>query len=529
MQDRLETILFLGGGECRDLLIVGQGPESREKDLPSFFYPCSVVPDLAANQASMRASPDKYYNILFLSGGAELKIQWFNWGNKKRLSHSFSWLAARHAADGIMVLHAVPKDMEGQRQGLLFRVNFLIKKLFYSFFTHGSVLLGGVRDMARVHNLELQAGYSACVDGGGDRCLKALDVTAVKRIPLDQEFYLIFSKQGSSTPACSLLEALIHDLGRKLEIGIDSLELEKIIVTGKGKAVVFVRLPAFAIVVRVPLSLSAKRAEQFQFEFTGGLHEKVPSLKALIPRQLSSGRIGAIEWFAETRVNGRALLEVIRGRDRIAVLPSIEGCLKALCQQRLSSFPVLDGDRFEILVSGKVKDLCAVVAEPILTESARSLFANLLRGEELMLSLVHGDFSVRNIYVEGGNISGLIDWEDAEEAGFSILDTYNYLDSVHRACNPGQSVVDSLQLFLDRQWPVPEEYRFLESMLEYHRIHKRHVQIIACLYAVTHLSDQLRLVENESVDAALVGRCKNVLELIATLSADKVSESLNNK
>ena len=96
------------------------------------------------------------------------------------------------------------------------------------------------------------------------------------------------------------------------------------------------------------------------------------------------------------------------------------------------------------------------------------------------------------------------------------LDTINYLDSAQRACHPSHTVVDSLKSLVSHAWPNADEMTMLKQLFQYHKLNSEQLPSIAALYAITHLSDQVRMFESTS-DNRLTNRCRNVVALISKL------------
>ena len=137
------------------------------------------------------------------------------------------------------------------------------------------------------------------------------------------------------------------------------------------------------------------------------------------------------------------------------------------------------------------------VVDPSLRARAKSMIDETLLGATSRLGIVHGDFGTGNILVSGSRITGVIDWEAARCGAPPVLDAFNYLDSVHRTCNKGLSIVDTLPMLAEGDWPIPGEMDFLRESFRRSGVDFRFRKGFALMYFLFHIGPQLRFASEE--------------------------------
>src|SRR5207249_8998523 len=119
------------------------------------------------------------------------------------------------------------------------------------------------------------------------------------------------------------------------------------------------------------------------------------------------------------------------------------------------------GAFYDRQVRNDLEILFQVIDEPDIQEAVASYFQDNLYGRDMPCGVMHGDFSVTNIFAENDQVSGLIDWEFSTSNGIPLLDALYYLTSVHRLYDKGIMLPEVLSLLASDKWPVSEEQDFL--------------------------------------------------------------------
>ena len=132
-----------------------------------------------------------------------------------------------------------------------------------------------------------------------------------------------------------------------------------------------------------------------------------------------------------------------------------------------------------------------VLDNPSFAAEVTQVFTSCVKGLPVRFGLMHGDFSLGNVFAQDAKVSGVIDWEDVNLQGLPILDAFNYLDSVHRGCGDGVELADTVPLLARAAWPVAEEQKFLEKALADGGYDRTHAKALAILYWIWHVEPQL--------------------------------------
>ena len=153
----------------------------------------------------------------------------------------------------------------------------------------------------------------------------------------------------------------------------------------------------------------------------------------------------------------------------------------------------LKGVLYERLVHPYLGRIFDIIKDERMRNNIKALLHDHLEGATSRLGIVHGDFSVTNIIVNDGKISGVIDWEDVAYSAPPILDAFNYLDSLERARNKNASLAQTIPLLAWDDWSVVEEQSFLNNFFQFCGIDTRNRQGFALLYWLYHVGPQLTI------------------------------------
>lgn len=227
-----------------------------------------------------------------------------------------------------------------------------------------------------------------------------------------------------------------------------------------------------------------------------------PRVAARVPRPLCDGTIGGQTFFAESRLPGiplRAALSRNGSRAaRLRWLRQADAFLRAL-NPELDGQPAMALDEGEagVDIRAMLDRVLAHIADAGLREATRAMFEASSIGAASRIGIVHGDFGCSNILVSDGAITGVIDWEASRRAAPPVLDAFNYVDSVGRTCDPRLSIVETIPMLAEGEWPIVEELDFLHRYLDYCGIDRRHRKAFALLYFLFHVGPQLRFADSE--------------------------------
>jgi aminoglycoside phosphotransferase len=386
--------------------------------------------------------------------------------------------------------------------------------------------------MRRLIGLESQAGdggrlrgpnlkeVQAALRAAGLACKQVLSVYPSTRRP--RTFFPLAGRQDLLAPghllvACRTgqpeptpLEALLSQVqqaGRAQEPATYWRVL-KVSASEKHKSIVFIGDEVPRVVIRVSHSAAAREAETHAYGLLQHLRSR-PEVSQLVPEPVCAGQIAGEPYFAERAMPGASLAKVVRLDKRATYLPMVESFLVALnsrpAAQQEESTQALAASQFAAPVMARVLPL---VQDAALRERTAALLEHSLAGAVYRPGLLHGDYGVSNILVSEARLSGVIDWENAQHAAPSVLDAFNYLDSVHRWCTTGLTLADTVPMLARGEWPIPEELAMLRRAMARDGIPERYLRGFALLYWMRHLSAQL---EFQRSNEALTQRVRDLL------------------
>ncbi|MBK7674443.1 MAG: methyltransferase domain-containing protein [Candidatus Accumulibacter sp.] len=302
--------------------------------------------------------------------------------------------------------------------------------------------------------------------------------------------YGIIASDSTQSPS-SLLKRVVGSIESALLADQSPVSIHTCHITGKEKAVLFGVAGTTSIIINIPCNSAAGAAQSRHY----GLLERaqgLDSLVAFVPKPMACGVIQNVAYFVESELAGRPLRDTVVSGGRPFVLAEVSRLLRAINPApQESAQSRLVGADFHRLVEQPLQKVLAFVDDRQLAKEVNAGLSERLRGIPVRYGLVHGDFSVQNIFADDGRVNGLIDWEDVDACGLPILDALNYLESAHRACNPHLSLLDTISLLAKGVWPVKEEEHFLENSYEYLGFDAKYHLELAALYWLYHVGPQL--------------------------------------
>jgi ubiquinone/menaquinone biosynthesis C-methylase UbiE/aminoglycoside phosphotransferase (APT) family kinase protein len=288
----------------------------------------------------------------------------------------------------------------------------------------------------------------------------------------------------------SLAEQLASSLEVQLHLTPGTLRFTRFRVTSKNKGIISAETSDRSIVVKVPFNaaIAARAARNYRFLEQAKEREH---LRHLVPRPACTGEIRGIQYYAEERSAGEPLGRVFGSSASATWFDAACGFLESLN-------PTLDerepGALSEETYRREVLEPLEKVAQAVgtsLVDRLASFFHERLRDLKVRPGIVHGDFSVSNIFVHECSIVGVVDWDDSSPIGIPALDAINLVDSAQRMANRHASSVDAVLRLSDLAALDDEEGKFLR--LSYDRCGidlERHFALVL-LYWLRHVADQL--------------------------------------
>lgn len=295
---------------------------------------------------------------------------------------------------------------------------------------------------------------------------------------------------GPDRTGSSLLRRVIED-ARSCAASQEPLRFERMLISPKEKAVLLGHAGARPIVMTVACNAAAQAAQARHHGFLEAARS-TPAIAELAPAPLCRGAVQKVSYSVEQGLPGHALQHELNDDRRSDWLAEVRRVLRVLDPDPGRTPQLaLQGEPLERLFSVPLSRVLGALDDRDAARSFEADLTNLVRGLPVRLGLMHGDFSVSNLFVADGRISGLIDWEDVNPHGVPVLDALNYLDSTHRHCAQGLDLADTLPLLARMEWPVAQEQRWLEQMLAESGYERGHALPLAVLYWLWHVEPQL--------------------------------------
>ncbi|MFQ5634649.1 MAG: methyltransferase domain-containing protein [Gammaproteobacteria bacterium] len=227
-----------------------------------------------------------------------------------------------------------------------------------------------------------------------------------------------------------LVAAVLRDLGGRA----GDLRITEFNVSRKDKAIMRAVFREEVVHVRVSLNPAASISARNNRAMLDFLDSERVSVCAL-PRSLAYGVVDGLDYFVESHVAGVAARSGIDGAGSSTHLREVAALLRGLNPGTVPQL-TLTGDAYAQRVTRKLEPLRELLDGPAWGRLVAFVGAE-VQGVRLGRGLVHGDFGVSNVMVDGaGRIAGLIDWEYGDRDGLPVLDAINYLASSGQLSHP---------------------------------------------------------------------------------------------
>jgi ubiquinone/menaquinone biosynthesis C-methylase UbiE len=262
-------------------------------------------------------------------------------------------------------------------------------------------------------------------------------------------FGIIARKETSKRPRLEdvMVEEIVHELGLKR----DHFQSKHYLVSPKGKLIVRAICGEQELYVRLPFNKQASEAEFCNHARIEWLKIHRPALAGCFPIPLLKGRVMGQDFFVETAVQGTPILNLLKKQRSASDSLRIGlGFLIGLNENSTIAQPCLEGSAYERLVSKPLRSLAALITPEEMTQLEEFFLAR-LENKRLPRGLLHGDFSARNILVDGESVSGLLDWEESDVDGIPALDAVCLILSCHARLDAGFDLGKSLVDLARRQ------------------------------------------------------------------------------
>lgn len=314
--------------------------------------------------------------------------------------------------------------------------------------------------------------------------------TFVERLKRSRLFVPAFGMiaQARTARPEPLLGRLLTKVGG--QTGFGQLTLRGCAITGKDKIVLKVAAGAARAIVKVPADPASLAGEQNNARMLHMLARSIPA--GFAPEPLAQGTLQGLTYYVERAVPGIVLSEADNVLDRGAFAKKVAQLVRALgavgvrratvgpasaIHRRLAVETVAKLER-----AGASAAACSALADRV---------SKALCDGTWQLGLTHGDLSVENVFVDRGEISGVIDWEYATDEGLPVLDMIGYLESRQRLDGPPLTVSENLLRLARFDWPCAEELAALRDLYGHFCIDPVRHEALCLLAWLAHIDHQL--------------------------------------
>lgn len=313
------------------------------------------------------------------------------------------------------------------------------------------------------------------------------------RIRLNRHFvpgYAILASPGAVQKA-SIAERIAEEIESRIGAKRASTAFFGYQITSKNKGIIAACVDGTRIVVKLSLDAFAERGNRCNHRFL----ECVPDttrLRRLIPRALAEGTVDGVHYCAETMVDGRALVDEFGAGNHPRHLAGVARALRMLNPdlERQPLQPFL-GDIAKRQMLEPLARLASVLGQTDLVDRVRLLLQHHFNGMSVRCGLVHGDFCADNLFVQGFEVSGIIDWEDSCEEGIPALDALNYIESFRRSERRRMRPVEVVGRLASWDSIAQVDRQFLDEQYRRCGLNPDCHLALVYLYWIRHVADQL--------------------------------------
>jgi hypothetical protein len=152
----------------------------------------------------------------------------------------------------------------------------------------------------------------------------------------------------------------------------------------------------------------------------------------IFPQMLAQGEFEKQAYFVESRVKGMPLSRLRISKESLRKFCDVLFLFWHRMQLCCGKHVKIDDERFEQLFQAPLQRLAEWAQPPQryqeIMQRLGDFFASRFAGKRISLSLVHGDFSTKNILAHPQNLelSGIIDWDMALKQSLPLLDVLHF-------------------------------------------------------------------------------------------------------
>jgi ubiquinone/menaquinone biosynthesis C-methylase UbiE len=259
----------------------------------------------------------------------------------------------------------------------------------------------------------------------------------------------------------SMLDRMLAKIAESLAVEPSKIRVSWLRVSEKDKTILFLKYAGRGAIAKIPLAGNTVFGEEHQWNVLERLLS-ISGMAALAPAPLARGNAQGLPFYVESAVAGRPLSRYITESSREQWAASIGEFLDALNPglEQTAAQP-LDADAFDTLITAPIERLRQVSPDEGRCETVLRYFRDRLGSVPMRLGFTHGDLTRNNVFAENRMLTGVIDWEYANERGLSALDAITYVESNQRLVARDSRISDTYSSLVALKWPSDAELELL--------------------------------------------------------------------
>jgi ubiquinone/menaquinone biosynthesis C-methylase UbiE/aminoglycoside phosphotransferase (APT) family kinase protein len=342
-----------------------------------------------------------------------------------------------------------------------------------------------------------------------------------QRIARNKRFVPAFGIIASASPErrTSLLARLISHIENQIDAS-GPLRVRTLRLTDEDQGVLDVQATAQSYRLHTPFGLPAVARMKRQHEVLMRLRQRA-DIRHLLPSIPLHGSFQGQDYFLESRLPGRALAELLRSAGREAYLEQVVALMETIGQHdAVVASSRLSGELYRTEVDEPLRRIAQVLDSPEAVIPLADVLRRTLYGKPVGRGIVHGNFTLSNVLIDNGKVSGLLDWRSSRMVGLPVLDFLDYLHSVQAHCFPHHSDLEHLELLATGRWPSKKEWDELQARYRafgIDRLQHRSFVYLCWMHRVSRQLQTYMVYDPKALDARLV----QVLKHVARLAPDE--------
>ena len=269
------------------------------------------------------------------------------------------------------------------------------------------------------------------------------------------------------------------------------LTLSECLISGKDKIVLKAAAGSTGVIIKLPADATSRAGEARNARVLGALaRQPIPNVP--VPGPLTQGTLQGLDYYVEHAASGTPLAHAARTIDRGTFATKVAKLVCCFAASGIAATAIGPGSaihrRLAVEVGAKLRD---AGADANACTALTNRVSDMLTSRPWRLGFTHGDLSVHNLFVDNGEISGVIDWEYSDDHGLPVLDLIAYLESRQRLEDTASTVSSNLIRLSRFDWPCEEEVGALRSLYGHFGIYPACHEALCLLAWLAHVDRQL--------------------------------------